>query len=120
MAVTTNDTTLAAAVLPTDDRIRLTSGTTVARGQIAYAARESMLILGQVSATDTTLWLVARGRDGTPTLSHNSGAKVKTGPPEYFTMYDRAGAANAATELAIPLVNVITGNVFDINASALP
>jgi hypothetical protein len=118
MAVTLNETTLASAVSVTDDRIKLASGATVAKGHTGYIAREAVLFLAQVSDTDATLWLVARGRDGTPALAHNSGAKVKTGPAAYFGMFNRAGAANAATELAIPWVNVISGDVFDINTNA--
>jgi hypothetical protein len=118
MAATLNSTTLAAAVLVTDDRIKLTSGSTVAVGQMAYVAKEAMLFLALVSAADTTLWLVQRGYSGTPQLAHNSGATIKTGPQNYFGMFDPAGAADATKILALPLLNVLSGNAFDVNASA--
>jgi hypothetical protein len=117
-AITLNATTLAAAVSVTDDRIKLTSGATVVAGQMAYADREAFLLLAQVSPTDTTLWLVTRGYSGTPAEAHNSGANCKTGPQQNFLMFNPAGAANANNVVALPVINVLTGDAFDINANA--
>jgi hypothetical protein len=118
LAVTLNATTLAAAVSVTDDRIKLTSGANVVAGQMAYADKEAFLLLAQVSPTDTTLWLVQRGYSGTPCEAHNSGANCKTGPQHYFLMFDPAGAANAAAVVALPVINILNGNAYDINAGA--
>ena len=118
LAVTLNATTLAAAVTVTDDRIKLTSGATVVAGQMAYCDKEAFLLLAQVSPTDTTLWLVQRGYSGTPCEAHNVSANVKTGPQHYFLMFDPAGAANAANVVALPVINILNGNAYDINAGA--
>ena len=118
LAVTLNATTLAAAVLVTDDRIKLASGATVVVGQMGYCDREAFLFLAQVSPTDPTVWLVTRGYSGTPAEAHNSGANVKTGPQHHFLMFNPAGAANAANVIALPVINVLTGDAFDINAGA--
>lgn len=118
MAVTLNETTLAAAVQPWDDRIKLTSAATVAPGQMAYAGKEAFLLIGLANPLDTTTYLVTRGYSGTPALSHASGAKIKTGPQGHFGMYERAGAGNANNEVALPWINVAEGDVYNISAGA--
>ena len=117
MAVTLNATTLASALGATDTIVNLTSGATVLAGQVGYIDREAIRFQ-QAVGTSTTLWYCSRGQDGTPVEPHNSGANVKTGPAGYFYMTNPAGAANAATEVALPHINVYTGDVFDINANA--
>lgn len=118
MAVTINETTIAAAVMPADDRIKLTSGATVKAGHVAYAAREAMLFLAQVAESDPTLWYVTRGYSGTPAEAHNAAAKIKTGPAGAFQFFNPAGAADANKVQYLPWINVFAGDVFDINANA--
>jgi hypothetical protein len=105
-------------VAVTDDRIRLTSGANVVKGQMAYCDREAFLLIDLVSPLDTTVWLVTRGYSGTPAEAHNSGANVKTGPQNYFGLFNPAGAVNAANVVALPWINVLTGDAFDVNAGA--
>ena len=116
IADTLKETTLAAAVQPWDDRIKLTSAATVAPGQMAYAGREAFLLIGLANPLDTTTYLVTRGYSGTPALLHPSGAKIKTGPQSYFGMFNRAGAGNVNAEIALPWINVPAGDAFNINA----
>lgn len=118
LAATLNGTTLASAVTVTDDRIRLSSGANIVKGQMAYCDKEAFLLIDLASPLDTTVWLVARGYSGTPALAHNVGANVKTGPQHYFALYNPAGAANAANVAALPWINVLTGDAFDVNAGA--
>jgi hypothetical protein len=117
MAVTLNQTTLAAAVGANDDRINLASAGTVAPGQMVYIDREAMLLLALMANT-TTIFFVQRGYSGTAAVPHISGAKVYTGPQSYFYMTNPSGAAVATNEVALPHVNVLSGDVFDINAGA--
>ena len=117
MAVTINETTLGAALNPMDDRVLFVSGNTIVAGQVAYVDREAMDILARVFETNDKLYLVKRGVHGTAAVAHNAAAKVKTGPTSYFGKYDKSGAANGTNELAVPWINVYTGNVFDINAN---
>jgi hypothetical protein len=118
MAVTMNETTLGAALQPMDDRILLVSGATVVPGQVAYVDREAIDILARVFETNDKLYLVKRGVHGTAAVAHNAGAKIKTAPASYYGKYDKSGAANGTNELAVPWINVYSGNVFDINANA--
>lgn len=113
MAVTMNETTLAAAMTKNDNTITLTSGTTVKTGQIAFIDREAMLLQAPVNDSTTQYW-VHRGWSGTAARDHIVAAKVKTGPPHYFQLYNPSGAAVATTEAVVPWINVHTGDVFDI------
>jgi hypothetical protein len=112
MAVTMNETTLAAALTPSDNTITLTSGATVKPGHIAFVDREAMLL--QAAVGDSTVqYYVHRGWSGTAARAHIVAAKCKTGPPHYFQIYNPSGAAAATTEAVVPWVNVHTGDVFD-------
>jgi hypothetical protein len=120
MAITINETTLGAAVKPGDDKITLASGVGVARGQLGYIDRECVRFQAPVPPVPATpvSWYVFRGWQGTAAQAHNSGAKIKTGEAAHFQLYSPAGAAVAGTQIAVPWINVQTGDVFDINAGA--
>ena len=45
-----------------------------------------------------------------------SAAKIKTGPSAHFGMFNPAGAADATKIVALPFINVLTGDVFDVAA----
>ena len=117
MAVTLNATTSPAAITADQGIVNLASGATVVAGHMLYVDREAMLVLGPV-ALSTTAFYVTRGYSGTAAAAHIAGAKVKTGPQGYFGMFNPSGAANAAKIAALPWINVLTGDVFDIAAGA--
>lgn len=117
MAVTLNATTLAAAMTADQGVVNLASGATVLVGHLIYVDREAMQVLAPV-AQSTTAFYVSRGINGTAAVAHITAAKAKTGSPHYFYLTNVSGAASAATEVALPHINVTTGDVFDIATGA--
>lgn len=111
-----NTTTLSADLAaPTQgnpaQRISLTSGSTVAVGQVVYVDTESMTVL---SATNTTTqWNVNRGQNGTTGRAHASGAQVFTGPPNYFRANNPVGPCVSTDLTARPYINTGEGNYYD-------
>lgn len=113
---TINTTTLSADLAAPSQgspqqRISLTSGSTVAVGQVIYVDAESMTVL---SATNvTTQWNVNRGQNGTSARAHASGAAVFTGPPNYFRQNNPVGPCVSTTLTARPYINTTEGNYYD-------
>lgn len=116
MAVTLAETTLAGSIQSNDTIITLTAASGVQPGWVGYADREAIRFLALVPLS-TVAWNVARGQDGTFAGAHNNLAKIKVGPASYFYMYDVAGNGDATKEIALPHINVMSGNVFAIPAS---
>lgn len=116
MAATLTETTLAGSIQSNDTIITLAAASGVQPGWVGYIDREAIKFLA-LQPFSTVAWNVARGQDGTFAGAHINAAKVKVGPAAYFYMYDVAGNGDAAKEVALPHINVITGNVFAIPAS---
>ncbi len=110
---TINQTTLSAAVSASTNTIVLASAATVVAGQLVYIDREALLI----QAVSSTTLTVQRGVNGTLAARHASGAAVFTGPQNYFYGNDVTGPCTATTEVALPHINVASGNIFDCKES---
>jgi hypothetical protein len=112
MPVTITSTTFPAAVDAVTNRVTLAAGT-AARGWILVCDGECMLVQGQVPGSGVSALQVLRGWDGTAATPHKAAAVVLVGPRSYFgNGYDRSGAYIAANEVAVPSVNVTSGNHF--------
>lgn len=103
-------TTLAAAVTsPSTDTISVASATGVSAGRVIYVDREAMTVVS-VSGTSVRVF---RGAFGTVAGTHGNGATVLVGVPAQFVSVDPApGSCTASDYPNLPLVNVITGNVW--------
>lgn len=108
---TLTQTYLSAAITPSQNSIAVHSATGITvtnntTATILYVDREEMVVLA-VNGTQLT---VSRGQGGTPAAGHVSGANVLAGNPTYFFNHDPQGSCTAASTLATPYVNVISGN----------
>lgn len=110
---TLTQTTLAAAVALTDKTIQVSSATGFVVGYGLWVDKEYMTI----SAINGTVIEVFRNRAGTLS-KHASGVAVYVGPPNYFVTKSPTGAALAADVKATPVINIRTGEMFNV-ASAL-
>ncbi len=108
---TLTSTTLSAAVTSTSDQtFRVASATGfTAKTTVAYVDQE----LVDVTAVSGTTISVVRGVSGTRSSTHASGIRIYVGPPYYFSSYDRAGSCTATNERVLPIINTVTGNIWD-------
>jgi hypothetical protein len=107
-------TSLKVAVATTDERvISVISATGFLAGYGCYIDREYM----SITKVDGTLISVRRGAGGTRATPHLKGANVFVATPNLFTTYDRAGAGTAADQLAVPYINIMNGNVWQVVGS---
>lgn len=110
---TVNSTTLSAAVTTTSQLvIQVTSSSTMAVGQYLFVDAESMRITA-INSNVSTLVSVQRGADGTAAALHANGSLVWSGPGRNFYSYDVAGPCTATQEIALPHINVKSGNIYD-------
>lgn len=102
-------TTISAAMNTTQTTIVVASATSLAAGWNMYIDRELMLIRVVTGTTIT----VQRGVGGTAPAAHGSGAGVLAQTPSAFFLTDVSGSCNVGTEVYLPHVNVINGNLYD-------
>lgn len=110
-----NTTTLSAAITSTSDQtVRVASATgIVAKTTALYVDRELM----PVTAVSGTVITVIRGGGGTKATLHASSSAVYAGLLQYFSTTDRYGACTSTNEIALPVINVANGSVFDCRSS---
>lgn len=113
-------TTLGAAVSATDQCVSVASasGITAPGGlnnftTYLYVDREEL----PVTSVSGTYICVRRGGDSTPVQTHNSGATVWVGPPNYFRTGTPGGSCTATSEVVLPRIVVDTGEVWTCPSS---
>lgn len=106
-----SSTTLGAAVsTPSGTTVKVASASGITAGStLLYVDREAMFVN---SVSGTTIG-VQRGASGTRATIHASGATVYLGSPTQFTVYPRYGSCTRANEIVLPIVNVMSGQIFD-------
>lgn len=105
----TNTTLSAAVTSASATTIRVTSATGFTVGYTLYLDGEAMSI-NAVSGTTITVF---RGAFGTMAGTHANGATVIVGPPSMFsTMDPPMGSCTPGNYANLPLVNIITGDVW--------
>lgn len=133
-------TTLSAGLTGTDsssapgsatDLVQVASTTNFVQNSVGqwttglYADFEYMDVVTVVNAT-AGLVRVVRGAGGTRATSHNSGATVYVGAPNYFggsaaggaaLSGDKLGACVAANEAYLPVININDGRIFQCLSS---
>lgn len=109
MPVTLNRTTIARPVTAADTVVRFASGATLTAGHLAYIDREAMRLQLPI---DTTAWRVMRAVNGTVAAPHAVNNQVYTGPPGAFSQISPHGAASLDSAVALPHINVQTGDLF--------
>lgn len=106
-------TTLSAAVTNTTRVVRVASATGFAVGNFVYIDREAATVTA-VAGTNVTL---NRGTFGTAAAAHASGSVVFTGPPNYLSSAEPAGACTSTSEVALPRIVPAPGKIFDCKNS---
>jgi hypothetical protein len=109
----TTVTTLSAAVNNSQNVFTLTSGTGVIAGWQLYVDRELMTVQSISSATVT----VTRGQGGTLAAAHGIKAPVYLGLPNQFDRTAVVGPCVSTSNVALPHINVQTGDVYDCASS---
>ena len=105
----TNTPLSAAVTAASATTIRVTSATGFTVGYVVYIDGEALTI-NAVSGTTITVF---RGAVGTMAGTHANGATVIVGPPNmYSTMDPPMGSCTPGNYTNLPLVNVITGDVW--------
>jgi hypothetical protein len=119
MAVTIATTTIPSATTSMQNKVTLASSPTgMQRGWLIVTDAECMLVQAPV-ATAANTWQVLRGYHGTPATAHIAAAAAHVGPPAHFSaQFNRSGACVAATEVALPSINLREGNHFEDNSGA--
>src|SRR5262245_29005709 len=112
---TLNRTTIAAALTAADTRVTFASATGLTKGDLAYIDREAMQLLFTPLAGVSTIWSVLRGINGTAAAPHAINNQVFTGPPGAFQMTTPQGVSTNASALALPHINVLTGDLFTLS-----
>jgi hypothetical protein len=113
---TVNATTLSAAVTSlSNQRIPLTSVSTVSVGDILFIDREAMLV--QAVDTSALIATVTRGYQGTKAAAHANTSVVWTGPPRRFYTTDVVGTCTATAELFLPHITLPGGNIYQCSNS---
>jgi hypothetical protein len=117
MAAALATTTIPSATTSMQNKVTLAASPTgLAKGWLIVADAECMLVQAPVAAAANT-WQVLRGYHGTPATAHKAAVSVYVGPPSYFwAQFNRSGACNAATEIALPSINLRAGNHFNDNS----
>lgn len=105
-------TTTSAALTDTGTSVTVASATGIAAGTILYIDKEAMSVVS-ISGTVAT---VRRGVAGSFAAAHASGAVVYAGTPDQIGHSDPAGPCTATSEIALPRINVDTGNVYQCSA----
>lgn len=108
-----NQTTLSAAMTDTSGTTAVVASATGATASttVAYIDNELMTI-NTVSGTTLT---VGRGRGGTKSVTHLSGATVFIGPPTAFISVDPAGSCVPTNFANLPVINTRTGFSWNCN-----
>lgn len=117
MAAGLNRTTIAAPLTAFDTQVNFASGSVLAKGFIAYIDREAMLLQLQPIPAVPNIWQVMRGTCGTGAAAHAANDQVFTGPPGFFAMSDPQGVSSQDGQVALPYLNVRTGDAFMVSGS---
>ena len=129
---TMRSTTLSAAIDNTQKVFAVASATYViapsvaaAQGGIGSSTAANYYVLlvdaeaMKVNAVSGTTITVQRGVNGTRQTAHVSGAKVWTGPANYFGTYDPVAGTpcTSASQKVLPFVAISTGKIWDCGNS---
>lgn len=118
--VTLGSTTLAAAVMADDDRVKLVSVSDVRPGLCLYlqdaAGRGELTTV--LSVADVFVKVI-RGVGGTKASAHAPALTVWIGRPDQFFMTDPSGAPPDAVPVS-PYINTKTGDVFFAQGDSVP
>jgi len=117
---TLTQTTLSAAITANDTVLTVASATGISvpsagvAGTALYiidpGAKQGELVTVTAAGPISTAFSVRRGRSGTKSTAHISGALVMIGAPNLFQSADPAGGCTASSVYVTPWVNVNTGN----------
>jgi len=117
MAVGLSRTTIVGSVAAADTRVRFAAATGFTSGLLAYINREAMVLQRPIEPGASTVWQVLRGQAGTAAAAHAANDQVFVGRPGYFYSTPVQGWSSQDGEVALPHINVLTGDSFMIGAN---
>lgn len=113
---TLSTTTLAAAVGPSDQQVKVASTSGLVAGDRLYLEGELM----EVTGLGVDPWVnVLRGRDGTAGAAHDSETTLYIGRADQFYSVDPPGVPPEAIPVS-PYINVVGGSVWFAQGDVLP
>lgn len=107
-----SETTLSAAVTASQNFITVASATGAVAGGGIYVDREFMVI-GDGYVSGTRIPVQRRG----PAVSHGASVPVYIGPAAAFVSSNRDGSCVAAAEPYTPVINTVTGDIWECNSA---
>jgi hypothetical protein len=114
MPITLNRTTIARPLSASDTMVRFASSTGLAAGHLAYIDREAMRLT--LPTVEAAVWRVMRAVNGTVAAPHAVNNQIYTGPAGAFSVINPQGASSIDGAVALPHVNVLTGDVFVLSS----
>src|SRR4029453_13044134 len=113
MPLTLNRTTITTALTPEATTVQFASAAGIKKNDLAYIDREANKLLYQpYPAANPAVWKVQRGVYGTGAATHAVNNQIYTGPPGAFAGVNPQGAATLDSVVAVPTINVYTGDRF--------